>query len=148
MRAHRLVLAHLFALPLLLSPLAAQEATFTRVEYWECPSENVDALASAVDSIWGPIFDEVTEEGHFSSWHVHTPVGARDLEFVGAEETDEEITPPWQAVGVWTAESREAMDAAWEDFFERLEAEHPDVPTPARFCGDLLIVDYEREAGS
>lgn len=148
MRADRLALASLFALPLLFGPLAAQEGSFIRVEYWECPSENVDALASAVDTIWGPIFDEVTEEGLFSSWHLETPVGARDFEFVGGEETEEEIPPPWQAVGVWTAESREAMDTAWEEFFARLEAEHPDSPTPTRFCGDLMIVDYRRGVGS
>lgn len=146
MRVH--ALAGLLAASLLAGPLGAQEGPYFRVEYWECPAENVEAFASAVDSIWGPIFDELTEEGRFVSWHAQTPVRAVDLEFVGGEEMSEEVPPPWQVVGVWAAESREAMDAAWEEFLARLRDRYPEDPRPTRFCGDLLVVDYRERRGS
>lgn len=140
-------LAGLLAVLLLPGPLSAQEGTFTRAEYWECPEENMGELAAAMDSIWGPMFDDMVEEGRFGSWHLQRPVGAVDYEFQGGEATAEEVPSPWQMVGVWTAPDREAMDDAWEEFLDRLQTRFPDDPRPDRFCTDVLIVDYVQRRG-
>lgn len=124
--------------------LQAQDAKhrFVRVEYWECPKQNIGPLEAAVDSIWGPIFDEMTAEGRFLSWSSQRPIQALEFNFLGDRATQEEVAPSWQWVFVWSAPTQAAFEAEWQEFVRRLRARFPDDPRPARFCGDLTKVDY------
>lgn len=142
-------LAVLLVLATGFSSLPAQDAarTFVRVEYWECPRQNVAALEAAIDSIWAPILDEMTTEGSFLGWRSQRPTRAMEFNFLGDQATQEEVAPSWQWVFVWSAPSQAAFDTAWQEFVRRLRARFPDDPRPARLCGDLTIVDYLEHRG-
>jgi hypothetical protein len=125
---------------------AEARSVFLLAEYWSCPEENLQALAQAADSIWGPLFDELVSEGAFLSWGPMTPIKAFDYDRQEGEITRHEIKPEWDWVGFWQAESEEAFTSAWAEFVSRLRAKFPDDPRPWRFCDDLTIVHYSMRA--
>lgn len=138
---HRAVLP--FALLFIAAGVSAQQPAtmFTNVEYWTCPEERLPEFEAAIDSIWGPIFDEMTREGHFLDWHSQRPAGAMRLNRTrdGLDRT----SPPWQWTLVWTTRSEKEFDDAWREMVARLVQRFPDDPRPTRFCDDLTIVRYE-----
>ena len=51
-----------------------QEGAYINAEYWKCPTENLEALSQASDTIWGPLFDELVDEGRITSWISLAPI--------------------------------------------------------------------------
>jgi hypothetical protein len=45
-----------------------QEGAYINAEYWTCPTENLEALSQASDTIWGSVIDELVDEGRITSW--------------------------------------------------------------------------------
>lgn len=132
-----------FAFLFLATALPAQQpsSVFTNVEYWTCSEDRVDDLAAAIDTIWGPIFDEMTREGRFLDWHSQRPLRATRLnrDRDGLEPT----APPWQWAIVWSARSEAEFNAAWREMARRLVERFPHDPRPTLFCDDVTIVRYE-----
>jgi ketosteroid isomerase-like protein len=124
-------------------PEQSAEPQFVRGEYWSCPKDQIPALEQAVDSIWGPLFNELVAEGRFISWGAAAPVKAFKVSLQGEQLTRAETEPDWGYVFSWYAESEQAFDAAWAEFESRLRAKFPDDPRPFRFCPDLVIVHYD-----
>ena len=99
------------------------------VEYWRCPVENIPLLDQRSDSIWAPIFRELVAEGYFLAYGKLVPPSESE----------------WNWMGFWMTESNEAMDAAWNEFGERLRAKFPDDPRPSALCDTLVTRRYTIE---
>ena len=119
-----------------------QEGAYINAEYWTCPTENLEALSQASDTIWGPIFDELVEEGRITSWISLAPIS-----FVKVEDAEDgravtEMPAAWNWATSWTAPSEEAFDSAWALFEERLVEKFPADPRPFLFCESVMVVTY------
>ena len=120
-----------------------QEGAYINAEYWTCPSENLEALAQARDTIWGPFFDELVEEGRIISWISLAPSSFVKVEDAVEGRVVTEMPAAWEWVTSWTAPSKEAFDTAWALFEERLVEKFPADPRPFLFCESVLVVTYQ-----
>ena len=123
-------------------PAYADDSSFVMHEYWRCAPENNAALQEASETIWGPIFDGLVAEGKFLGWGNLTTTGT--FKHASADETPEEIESEHQFFGWWESASAEADEAAWAEFFERMEASHPEDRGPWLYCDALTVVTYEK----
>lgn len=128
----------------ILIPTAAvgQSGSFINAEYWSCPPENLGAFAQASDTIWGPFFDELVEEGKLSSWAALAPTSAISVVEEGGRRVAEDAEVGWNYVISWTAPNKEIFESAWAIFLERLVEKFPADPRPFLFCDSVKIVEY------
>lgn len=122
---------------------APSSEAFLNAEYWTCPQDKLAAFDQATDSIWGPLFDQLVQEGKFLDWSKLVPVKAFKYPLKDGRRSRQEAAPEWSRVTSWRTRSEEAFNAAWAEFASRLRAKFPDDPRPWRFCTDLTVVQYK-----
>lgn len=119
---------------------------FARVEQWACPAEKMGVFREYVASVWAPLFDEMVEEGLFTSWSGMVPVQTRDVEFRDDGATVvEAVSEPWSWTGVWQGADQEAFEASWREYHRRLAVAHPDSPGPEGMCNRVRVATYVLE---
>ena len=90
------------------------------VSQWKCDWDRLGQIAATTDSVLRPIWQDLVDQGRLQS----------------AGSFMHEWGDEWNVGFYYVAPDKQTFFAAWEEYFRRLQEEHPDLPSLTEYCDE------------